>query len=100
MQLKLRPSSKTTTRSNLGALLVFCGNGFAWHLSELEDFADFYWIERHRFDDPFAKMEQYAIQSRRNDPSHMLDGFAAMMRQHHDAELVKWVCPVRGPNWA
>ena len=82
------------------AVLVFCGAGFAWHLSELEDFADSYRTGQHRLDDPFAKMEQYAIQSGGDHPSHTLEGFAAMMRQHHDTDLVKWVCPVRGPNWA
>jgi hypothetical protein len=32
-------------------VLVFCGNGFAWRLSNLEDFADFYRNGVHREDD-------------------------------------------------
>jgi hypothetical protein len=80
------------------AVLVFCGNGWAWHLSELEDFADFYRNQRHRLDDPFAKMERYDIQNGGGHPSYTLDGFAAMIRQHHETDLTKWVCPVRGPN--
>jgi hypothetical protein len=35
-------------------VLVFCGSGFAWRLSDLEDFADFYRTAVHRADDPFA----------------------------------------------
>jgi hypothetical protein len=81
------------------AVLVFCGTGFAWHLSELEDFADFYRTGRHRSDDPFAKMEQHAIQQAGDNPSRTLDGFAAMMRKHDDIDPAKWVCPVRGPRW-
>ena len=82
------------------AVLVFCGTGFAWHLSELEDFADSYRTGQHRFDDPFAKMEQRAMRSGGDQPSHTLDGFAAMMRKHDGIDPVKWVYPVRGPNWA
>jgi ribosomal protein L30 len=43
-------------------IVVFCGNGFAWRLSNLEDFADFYRTGRHRADDPFGPMEQHHIQ--------------------------------------
>ena len=38
-------------------VLVFCGTGFAWRLSDLEDFADFYRLGNHRNDDPFRIME-------------------------------------------
>src|SRR5262249_24582718 len=38
-------------------VLVYCGTGFAWHRSNLEDFADFYRTGVHRSDDPFGPME-------------------------------------------
>src|SRR5262249_46226071 len=44
-------------------VLVFCGNGFAWHRDELEDFAHFYRTDQHRSDDPFSRMERHAIVS-------------------------------------
>ncbi len=46
-------------------ILVFCGTGFAWHRSNLEDFADFYLTGVHRGDDPFALMEQHAIKEKK-----------------------------------
>jgi hypothetical protein len=42
-------------------VLVFCGTGFDWHESQLEDFADFYRNRRYRQDDSFAKMEAHFI---------------------------------------
>ena len=42
-------------------ILIFCGTGFAWHKSNLEDFADFYMTGTHRGDDPFALMEQHHV---------------------------------------
>jgi hypothetical protein len=80
-------------------ILVFCGTGFAWNISELEDFADFYARGRHRVDDPFAAMEQYAIAKGTPALARTLDGIAAMMRHHDDVEPGKWIFPVRGPNW-
>lgn len=38
-------------------IMVFCSNGFHWHLDELEDFVAFYVSGRHRPDDHFAQME-------------------------------------------
>jgi hypothetical protein len=46
-------------------ILVFCGSGFAWHKSHLEDFADFYHQGVHRGDDAFALMELEAIKRKR-----------------------------------
>jgi hypothetical protein len=46
-------------------VLVFCGTGFAWHKSNLEDFADFYLTRVHRNDDAFALMEQHNIKEKK-----------------------------------
>jgi hypothetical protein len=80
-------------------ILVFCGTGFSWHVSELEDFADFYARGRHRIDDSFATMEQHAIAEGAPALARTLDGIAAMMRHHDAVKPSKWVYPVRGPNW-
>lgn len=80
------------------AILVFCGTGFAWKVDALEDFADFYRTGRHRGDDPFADMEQHAIEQRGAKLSRSLNGFAALMRKSDDALPSKCVYPVRGPR--
>ena len=77
------------------AVLVFCGNGFGWHLSELEDFADFYHSGRHRVDDPFAEMESHSMKDKFALLGN-LDGFAASIRPHDALEPLNWVYPVRG----
>jgi hypothetical protein len=80
-------------------VLVFCGTGFIWHVSELEDFSDFYSHGRHRMDDPFANMEQHSMQERDIKLARTLEGFAALHRHHDAIEPAKWVYPVRGPTY-
>jgi hypothetical protein len=46
-------------------VLIFCGTGFAWHQSNLEDFADFYLTGVHRDDDALALMEQHHIERKK-----------------------------------
>ena len=79
------------------AVLVFCGTGFAWDMSELEDFADFYKTESHRRDDPFGVMELYSMGKTGVGLSRSLEGFAALMRKHDEMEPFDWVFPVLGP---
>jgi hypothetical protein len=62
--------------------LVFCGNGFAWHLSELEDFAQFYHTGRHRTDDPFAAMETHGLAKKEIKLLRNIDAFGYMKRSH------------------
>jgi hypothetical protein len=61
-------------------VLVFCGTGFAWHKSNLEDFADFYLSGVHRGDDPFALMEQHAIKEKKIHLMRNIDHFAYLRR--------------------
>jgi hypothetical protein len=79
-------------------ILVFCGTGFAWEVSELEDFADFYAHGRHRMDDPFAAMEQHAIAKGAPALARTIDGIAAMTRHHDAVDPDAWIYPVRGSN--
>jgi hypothetical protein len=44
-------------------IIILCGNEFAWNRLNLEDFADFYHMGRHRADDPFALMGQHHLQT-------------------------------------
>jgi hypothetical protein len=79
-------------------ILVICGSGAAWHVSELEDFADFYRCGRHRTDDPFAAMEQHTMSEGKTELARTLEGFAALIRHHDETEPHAWIYPVRGPS--
>jgi len=78
-------------------ILVFCGNGFAWHRSQLEDFADFYHVGRHRQDDPFAVMERHDIERRERIILWNVDHFAYLKRAVEQPAKTEFCCPVRGP---
>ncbi len=78
-------------------ILVFCGNGIPWHLSELEDFADFYHHGRHRQDDPFALMEQHNIEQRGREILRNVDHFAYIKRAVTQPSISEMCWPVRGP---
>jgi hypothetical protein len=75
-------------------LLVFCGDGFAWHLSELEDFSDFYFAGTHRTDDPFGPMELYDLQELRRN----ISAFAFVQRRQDQTTEERCIMPVRGPR--
>jgi hypothetical protein len=80
-------------------VLVFCGNGFAWRLSDLEDFADFYRTGVHRADDPFALMEQHDIEKKGVQLLRNVDHFACLRRPIEQARAEKFTYPVRGPQF-
>ena len=66
-------------------VLVFCGTGFAWHKSKLEDFADFYLTGVHRGDDAFALMKQHAIKEKKIKLLRNIDHFAYSAPPHGEA---------------
>jgi len=74
------------------AILVFCGTGFEWDISDLEDFAHFYRTGQHRFDDPFATMEHHSMKTKA-ELLRNLDGFGALICPH-DAPLCQGSCPL------
>jgi large subunit ribosomal protein L30 len=80
-------------------ILVFCGSGFAWHESHLEDFADFYHQGVHRDDDAFALMEAEAIKRKRIKLLRNIDHFAYLRRQKEIPGRVEFYWPVRGPRF-
>lgn len=79
-------------------ILVFCGSGFAWTCSELEDFADFYHFGTHRADDPFAKMELHHLKTNKITLARNIDHFAYLKRPFNIARRTEFRCPVRGPE--
>lgn len=79
--------------------MVFCGNGYDWHLDQLEDFADFYMSGRHRPDDPFAKMEAHSITEKGITLSRAINSFCYLERKISKTTPRKFGCNVRGPKF-
>jgi hypothetical protein len=63
-------------------VLVFCGTGFAWHKSNLEDFADFYRTGIHRSDDLFGPMEAESIKRKKIELLRNISEFAWLRTPH------------------
>lgn len=79
-------------------VLIFCGTGFAWHKSNLEDFADFYLTGVHRGDDAFALMEQHHIKQKKIKLLRNIDHFAFLRRNIEKPQKEEFHFPVRGPR--
>jgi hypothetical protein len=79
-------------------ILVFCGSDFHWHVSDLEDFSDFYHSGSHRADDPFAHMERHEIESKGHSLKRNIDHFAFLKRGNCRADLTRMHFPVSGPE--
>jgi len=77
-------------------LLVFCGSGMEWHISELEDFADFYLTGNHRQDDPFAKMERESLTKGGIELKRNIGAFGFVKRPMDCITQEKWIANVRG----
>jgi ribosomal protein L30 len=80
-------------------ILIFCGNEFAWHRSNLEDFADFYHTGRHRPDDPFALMEQHHLKENGVQLERNVDHFGFLKRHIEIPTMAEFYWPVRGPQF-
>jgi len=85
-------------KEGLSFAMVFCGNGYGWHLGQLEDFADFYISGSHRPDDPFAKMEAHFITERGITLSRTIHSFCYLERKIGKTSPRKFGCSVRGPK--
>jgi hypothetical protein len=77
---------------NVGAVLMLCSNGFDWHGDALEDFVAFYVHGLHRFDDPFAEIEQHFVEMQRLELPRRLRRFAYLERPADAVRpgLVRW----------
>jgi ribosomal protein L30 len=96
MAFEERLAAAKTIRPGPG-ILVFCGNGFAWRRSNLEDWADFYHLGRHRADDPFAPMERHHIEQKGITLKRNVDHFAWLQRPFERARRTGLTFPIRGP---
>jgi hypothetical protein len=77
-------------------ILVFCGDGFAWHKSNLEDFADFYLDGVHRNDDAFGPMEKHHIEQKKIELLRNIDHFGYLRRHVETARREELHFPIRG----
>jgi ribosomal protein L30 len=98
MDFETRLAAAKAIKPGVG-VLVFCGNGFAWRLSNLEDFADFYRTGVHRADDAFGPMEKHHIEDEGLKLLRNVDHFACLMRPIERARIQKFTFPVRGPKF-
>ncbi len=78
-------------------ILIFCGNGFHWHLDELEDFADFYFTGKHNPDDQFAAMESNYMGEKEIVFKRDISRFGYLERKEYETNYRQIVCPVQGP---
>ena len=83
-------------RPGEGVLLI-CGTGLKWHLSELEDFADFYRFGAHRADDVFGPMEAHDLAERSIALKRNISEFAYLKRPMDSVKPVEWFAKVQGP---
>jgi hypothetical protein len=77
-------------------ILLFCGTGIAWHLSELEDFVDFYRSGAHRQADAFSKMEEHALTRQNRELRRNISEFAYIRRPMNYVTPEKWFSKVQG----
>ena len=96
-QFEERLAAANAVRPGEGVLLV-CGTGFEWHLSELEDFADFYRSGTHRADDPFGKMEAHALAEQAIELRRNIGEFAYIERPMNRVSPARWFSKVQGPT--
>jgi hypothetical protein len=98
MEFETRLAAARAIKQGPG-VLVFCGTGFAWHRSNLEDFADFYFTGVHRGDDPFGPMEQHHIEKKRLELLRNIDHFGWLRRHIEKPQLEEFHPRVRGPRF-
>jgi hypothetical protein len=94
-QFEERLAAANGVRPGEGVLLV-CGTGLEWHLSNLEDFVDFYRLGVHREDDSFAKMEAHDLAERSIELKRNIGKFAYIKRPMNRVTPEMWCPNVQG----
>jgi hypothetical protein len=80
--------------------MVYCGTGFSWHRSALEDFADFYRTGRHRADDGFRNMEAFYIQSNGLQLDRSINDICLVFRPTETEAVSEVRCSIKGPTFS
>lgn len=79
-------------------VLVFCDNGIAWNLTDLEDFADFYNAGSHRQDDLFSLMELHHMKKNGIKLLQNIDHFSYLKRANKQPLPREFKFSVHGPR--
>lgn len=61
--------------------MTYCGRPFDWDITQLEDFVQYYFSGKHRPDDPFAAMEQHAINEKKMTLRRFVSLFYYLQRE-------------------
>jgi len=80
LELEAKIKNCGITREEAVCILVLCSNRFDWHLDQLEDFVAFYRSGKHSWDDEFARMEKYDMESKNIRLSGTIDEFVYVER--------------------
>ena len=80
------------------SVLLICGTGMQWHLSELEDFVDFYRLGVHREDDVFSEMEAHSLAEQSIELKRNIGKFAYIKRPMNHVTPEEWRLHVQGPT--
>jgi hypothetical protein len=80
LELEAKIAEAKLSAANTRIVMMFCGEGFHWHRSELEDFVSFYCSGRHRADDPFSNAELKYMAQNTLAFDRTINSFACMSR--------------------
>lgn len=84
LELESKINEGKLTAENTYFVLAICGEGFHWHVSNLEDFVAFYFTGKHRGDDPFSLAELKWMEANNASLSKVIHRFACMNRPQGD----------------
>lgn len=96
LEAKIRGCGLTEQENTL-FLLAFCGAGFHWHVSQLEDFVQFYRNGRHRSDDPFVNVEMNFMEEENVTLDRTVMRFACMRRRQFELFPASLNWNIKGP---
>lgn len=84
LELEEKINEGRLAAKNTCFVLALCGEGFHWHVSDLEDFVAFYFTGKHRGDDPFSLAESKWMEANNVSLSRTIQRFACMNRPQGD----------------
>lgn len=94
-ELEEKIDSISDAIEDISILLVFCGNGFNWSCSDLENFVEYYWLGKHSAFDRLAKMEVHHIEVKAIKLNRLINCFGYMKRRFQSMypDEIKWIYP-------
>ncbi len=78
--------------------MVFCGDGFKWHLTELEDFAETYFTGAYP-GDHFAAIQRHYMQQQGQTFRRSISGFCCLTRAIRSPAVTAFRIDLRAPRF-